>query len=245
MGLLKVDNSSKVVDFLEKPQQPVHLAPFETVHTKDHYLGSMGIYVFKTEALVSLLKEPGEDFGKDLIPIQVKRGKTYSFIYKGYWEDIGTIASYYEANLALMSQKEHLNIYDEASPIYTCPYNLPSPMIKNTLIENSLISPGAVIEAKEIDNSIIGIRGRIQSGTVIRNSIVLGNHTIYPDPIQFSIGKNCLIEKAIIDEETVVGNNVQLINKEGRKTYDGEGIYIRDGIIIVPTGSHIPDGFVF
>jgi glucose-1-phosphate adenylyltransferase len=243
MGLMKIDAASKIVDFIEKPQDPEVLKTFLWEKEKGHYLGSMGIYFFKKSALVSLLKEEGDDFGKHLIPLQLKRGKAHAYIYRGYWEDIGTISSYYEANLALISPETHLNIYDENNPIYTCPHNLPSPMIKDSHIRNSLISQGAIIEGAEIDHSIIGIRGHVKKGTVIRNSLILGNHTLYPPPIHFSIGENCLIERAIIDEEVLVGNRVRLINKDNLHTYDGRGIYIRDGIIIVPSGAHLPDGF--
>ena len=244
MGLLKIDKASKIVDFYEKPQDPKILSEYLWNEESSEYLGSMGIYIFKKSALLNLLKEEGEDFGHHLIPLHVKKGKAYSYVYKGYWEDIGTIASYYEANLALMSKKDHLNIYDENNPIYTCPYNLPSPHIKKTRIQESLISQGSIIEAEEITESIIGIRGHIKKGTIIRNSLILGNHTVYPSPIHFSIGENCIIQKAIVDEETFIGNNVQLINKDNLKTYDGNGIYIREGIIIVTTGTHIPDNFV-
>ena len=244
MGLLKLDEQAKIVNFSEKPQEETLLKQFELRDPKEHYLGSMGIYVFKTEKLISLLQEKGEDFGKDLIPIQLKRGNTYGYTYTGYWEDIGTIFSYYMANLALIQQKQHLDIYDEKNPIYSCPYHLPSSMIKKTQIQDCLISAGTIIEASEISRSIIGLRTHIKKGTVIRDSIILGNHEIYPAPIHFSIGENCLILKAIIDEETFIGDNVQLINKDNLQTYDGQGVYIRDGIIVVTTGTRLPDGFV-
>jgi glucose-1-phosphate adenylyltransferase len=243
MGLLKIDSEHKIVDFFEKPQDLAQLRTFQLEGETGSYLGSMGIYIFKTEVLCALLKEKGDDFGKEIIPMQLKRGRAFAYLYRGYWEDIGTISSYYNANLALMTQKEHLDIYDEANPIYMSLYNLPSPMIKNTHIQDSLISAGAIIEAKEISKSIIGIRTQIKQGTSIRDSIVLGNHTLYPPPIRFFIGENCTIERAILDEETVIGNNVKLVNKESLQHYDGKGIYIRDGIIIVTTGTHLPDGF--
>lgn len=244
MGLLKIDNKYKIVDFVEKPQEERILQNFLFEENPERYLGSMGIYIFKKEALISLLKEEGDDFGHHLIPLQMKKGKAFGYIYEGYWEDIGTIASFYEANLALLSEKARLEIYDEFHPIYACPYHLPSPKIGRTRIYNSLISPGSVIEASEISQSILGIRTHIKKGTIIRDSIVLGNHHLYPAPIHFSIGENCLIQKAIIDEETLIGNNVKLINQNNLKTFDGPGIYIRDGIIIVTTGTKIPDSFV-
>jgi glucose-1-phosphate adenylyltransferase len=250
MGILKVDENAKVVDFVEKPKNPAAM-PHLNFQKEGQFLGSMGIYIFKRDALISALEEDGDDFGHHIIPSYMKnKGKTYSYLYNGYWEDIGTIASYYQANLALLASCAHLNTYDERNPIYTCRYNLPSPIIKDTIIKNAMLSQGAIVEAKEISNSIIGIRAHIKKGTVIRNSLVLGNHFYKPPlhqdlllPNEFAIGENCTIEKAIIDEHTLIGNNVQLTNKDNLQKYDGDGIYIRDGVIIVTTGTRIPDGF--
>lgn len=249
MGLLKIDKNNSIVDFHEKPKEEKILNRFEQEDGL-HYLGSMGIYIFKREALISLLKGEGHDFGHDLIPEQIKKGKTFAFIYDGYWEDIGTIHSFYHANLALLKQKHCLNTYDEQSPIFAHPHFLPSALIKNTKIENSYICQGSIIECKEISNSILGLRTHVKEGTVIKDTIILGNHYyISPRyqnlPKDFSIGENCHIEKAIIDEHISIGNNVNLINKSNHENYDGDGIYVRDGIIIVTTGTKIPDNFIF
>ena len=251
MGLLKIDSDSFVTDFYEKPKDNATLKRF-TFETADHYLGSMGIYVFSREALIKALQEPGDDFGRDVIPREVKRHKTAAYIYRGYWEDIGTIASYHQANLALAKHKSCLDMYDERNPIFTSPHHLPSPLIKDTLVTDSVISQGSIIEAKEIHHSIVGVRAHIKEGTVVRDSIIMGHrsytapkHQHPPIPEHFSIGKNCIIEKAIIDEYTFIGDNVQLINKAKHQTYDGSGIFVRDGIIIVTKGTHLPSGFVF
>lgn len=258
MGLLKIDGDHKVKDFVEKPTDPEVLKHYALPQEclkghcirspdKTHYLASMGIYIFKRKALFDLVKEKGDDFGKDLIPIEVKRGKTASYVYKGYWEDIGTIASYYEANMALIHQKNCLDTYDESNPIFTHPHNLPSPLIKDTLVNESMIGQGAVIKAKEVSNSIIGIRIKINKGSIIRNSILLG--TLFNDhslatPHEYSIGENCVLEKVILDEHASIGNNVQLTNKDNLQKFDGDGIFIRDGIIIVTSGTKVPDGFI-
>ncbi len=263
MGLLKIDDESHVQGFYEKPNTAELLRLYELpsdspvrkkvshLQPNQRFLGSMGIYIFKRSCLIALLREEGEDFGKHLIPIQVKKGKTYAFIFDGYWEDIGTIASYYQANLALIMHKNCLNIYDENSPIYTTAHLLPSPVIHDTEIHNSLIGLGAIIYAKEISNSIIGNRSQVKKGTIIRDSIITGHkfytppaHQSPPLPAEFSIGENCLIQKAIIDEQSSIGNNVQLINKDQLQKYDGNGVYIRDGIIIVTSGTRLPDGFI-
>ncbi len=262
MGLLKINARKEIVEFSEKPTDPHILKRFTLEKEflkghphkdkeKQHYLGSMGIYVFKREALFDLLKEEGDDFGKELIPIKVKEGKASTFVYTGYWEDIGTVSSYHKANLALTSRKNCLDTYDEKNPIFTHPQNLPSPLIKETVVTNALISQGSVIECKEITDSIVGLRVHVKKGTVIRHSIIMGNHHYMaphhqspPLPLHFSIGENCHIENAIIDEHTQIGNNVQLINKNRLQKYDGDGVFIRDGIIIVTTGTTIPDNFV-
>jgi glucose-1-phosphate adenylyltransferase len=261
MGVMKIDSGGRVVDFIEKPGTHELLRPFQTEQAwlqrrklkhpeRPHFLGSMGIYVFKRDAMVALLQEEGDDFGRNLIPIQVKRGKTAAFLFDGYWEDIGTVASYYEANLALTEDAAGLNTYDESNPIYACPHHLPSPMIRNTTVTHSLISQGAIIEAAEISRSVIGVRAHIKQGTIIRDSIVMGNHFYRPPahqnpplPAQFSIGEECVIEKAIIDEHTCIGDRVRLINRNQLQKYDGDGVYIRDGIIIVTSGTRLPDDF--
>ncbi|MES2122816.1 MAG: sugar phosphate nucleotidyltransferase, partial [Chlamydiota bacterium] len=262
MGLLKSNDAGRVEDFFEKPTDPETLKRFalpadslnghKIKHPKSqHYLGSMGIYIFKRSALFALLKEEGDDFGKDLIPKQLKMGKTSTYVYKGYWEDIGTIASFFEANLALINQEHCLDTYNKHNPIFTLPFQLPSPLIKETFAHRAIISQGAIVEAKEVVNSILGVRVTVKKGTVIRNTIVLGNLFYEPPhhqgdrfPEEFTIGENCLIENAIIDEHSCVGNNVQLININKLQHYDGNGIFIRDGIIIVTSGTKVPDGFV-
>jgi len=261
MGLLKIDASAKVLEFVEKPSDPQILKTLELPTQflkkcnkpadKKFFLGSMGIYIFKREALKALLKEEGDDFGRHLIPMQMQKGKTFAYLYDGYWEDIGTIGSYYEASMALTKQQCCLNTYDEHNPIFTHPHHLPSPLIKNTRFQNSMISLGAIIEAEEIIHSVIGPRAHIKKGSIIRDSVIMGNHFYTPPlhqntrlPAQFSIGENCLIQKAIIDEHTFIGKGVQLINKNNLQTYDGNGIYIRDGIIIVTSGTQLPDNYV-
>lgn len=264
MGLLKINSHAQVTDFIEKPKERRVLERFQLSKnfykayqlkcpTQSSYLGSMGIYIFKRQALISLLKQDKrEDFGYHLIQTAVQKGKTSAFLYTGYWEDIGTVASYYEANLDLATSGNGLNAYDESNPIYTRPTYLPGPKIRQTQITQSIICEGCIIEAKEITGSIIGLRSHIKKGTVIRDSVLMGNH-FYSRPLQDEnpvthdawIGENCRIEKAIIDEHVQIGNGVKLINKKKLKTYDGDSIYVRDGIIIVTAGAKIPDRFEF
>jgi glucose-1-phosphate adenylyltransferase len=237
MGLMNVNADLQVQEFVEKPQEKAVLDKFIT---KEKYLASMGIYVFRRDTLLSLLEQPGNDFGHHLIPLQIQKGGAFSYIYGGYWVDIGTIASYYEANMNLLDRKNCLDTYNETTPIFTRQYKLPSPLITHTRIRNSCISQGSLIEAEEIDHSVIGLRCRIKKGTKIKDSVVLGNQ-FYSE--EFSIGKNCIIENAILDENTHLGNNVRLVNEKKLTTYDGDGVFIRDGIIIVASGTSLPDNF--
>lgn len=260
MGLLKINAMSTITDFHEKPQDPQILKEYELSQaflkennkstSETQYLASMGIYIFKREALIEILKNKGDDFGQDLIPEFIHKAKCCAYLYEGYWEDIGTVSSYYQANL-LLTKGKGLNTYIEDNQIYSAPQHIPNAMITGTRIKGSLIGQGSIIEAEEIENSVVGVRALIKKGTIIRNSVIAGNRTYHPFLNQampadqyYSIGENCHISKAIIDEECRIGDNVQLINKDNLDTYDGDGIFIRDGIIIVTSGTELPDNFV-
>lgn len=259
LGLLNIDDDANIINFYEKPKDPETLERFQISHAfkkkyklqesdEPCFLASMGIYVFSRKALVALLKNDlREDFGKHLIPTQIKQGKAVAYLHQGYWEDIGTIRSYYEANLSLTTNHLGLNLYNEHLPIYSKNYNLPGARVDKTTVTQSIICEGATVEASEVIRSVIGIRCKVKAGTVIKDSILVGNES-YSKGIQrakksFSIGENCHIEKAIIDEDVIIGNDVKLINEKNLKNFDGDGVFIRDGIIIVTTGTILPDGF--
>jgi glucose-1-phosphate adenylyltransferase len=145
-----------------------------------------------------------------------------------------------------------MNLYDEKKPIYSRPNFLPGPKIKRAQITQSIICEGCTIDAEEITRCVIGIRSHIKQGTILRDTILLGNHSYMPQTIegkerepQFWIGENCLIEKAIIDEAVQIGNHVKLINKDKHTQYDGNGLFVRDGIILIPSGTKLPNNFEF
>ncbi len=262
MGIMKINEEGFVVDFCEKPQTPEQLAPLALSpsilqkwgfpgYSENHYLGSMGIYLFKREALLKLLeKDPREDFGKHLIPTQVKEGKVAAYIHDGYWEDIGTIESFYQANMDLTLPNPPFDWYDEKNPIFTSHTNLAGPKIYNSHISHSLICEGCLIEADEVTNSILGPRTVIKRGSIILHSYIMGNDFYEPPikterlPAKLQIGEHCIIRKALIDNHVFIGNGVQLINKDNLETYDSDGVYIRDGIIIVNRGTSLPDGYI-
>ncbi|MFN0064963.1 MAG: sugar phosphate nucleotidyltransferase [Chlamydiales bacterium] len=271
MGVLKIqERGSRLLDFYEKPQTAEILERFYTddftlsylgydVTQERNFLGSMGIYLFKRQALFDLLREdPRDDFGRHLIDTERKKGKTYAYLYDGYWEDIGTIKSYYEANLALtqpcQNRKQGLVCYDERSLIITKSYDLPGAQISDCKMHNTLLCEGSIIKAKEIDHSVIGVRSIIGQGSIVKDSILMGNEYYERPPIFSgesvvapSIGENTLISKAIIDENVIIGDNVQLTNRAGYINYDSPDgkVVVRDGILIVPKAAYIPDNYIF
>jgi glucose-1-phosphate adenylyltransferase len=261
MGVLKTDACGFIRHFHEKPQKSeelermrlsaLELARLKPTSSGREYLGSMGIYLFKRQVLLDLLaKDMREDFGKHLIPEMVLKGNTAAYIHEGYWEDIGTVESFYRANMDLTQSNSSFDLYHEKWPIFSYHQNLPGPRLCKTSVNNSILCEGAQIEADEISRCIIGPRSLIQEGTIIRDSYVMG-HDYFSPPLEharfaktFQIGKNCIIQKAIVDKHVQIGSGVQLINKNQLSCYDGDNIYIRDGIIIVPEGATIPDGYV-
>ncbi|PCI77387.1 glucose-1-phosphate adenylyltransferase [Candidatus Aerophobetes bacterium] len=256
LGILKVNEARDIVDFIEKPKDTKTLERFKSrsedlksfgIEENENatFFASMGIYVFKKDLLFKVLNEQkGHDFGKDIIPAMIKTHKASAFIHEGYWEDIGTIASFYNANLALKNNPKGFDLYNELLPIYAHRSFLPGACIYGTNISDSMICDGCIIKGKEISNSIIGMRCVIQKGVKIKNSIVLGNrHYKTAKDTPFFIGENSHLDKVILDENVHIGKNVELINKNKLDHYDGDNIYIRDGIIVVPSGAHIPDNF--
>lgn len=256
MGVLKIDASHSITEFVEKPQEESILQkmrqPVDDMTTPEKpFLGSMGIYVFKREALIQLLEtDTRADFGKHLIPSAVSQGRAAAYIHQGYWEDIGTIGSFYEANMALTKTEPDFNVYDEHWPVYSNRYNLPGPKIFNTNIKNSIICEGCIVEADEVSHSILGPRTVIKTGAIIRDTYIMGNDFYIPPihtsrlPEQLHIGENCVIQKTILDKHVSLGKGVQLINKQQLQHYDGGVVFIRDGVIVVPRGTSLPDGFI-
>lgn len=263
MGILKLNEDNFIIDFYEKPENPEILDHFQLPNTTlermkiphssgRSFLGSMGIYLFKRSALIELLEQDErEDFGKHLIPREVQRGGAAAYLYDGYWEDIGTIGTFYQANMALVGPNPPLGLYDSSRPIYSCSYDLPPAKIYSTGINQAMICEGSIIEADEISQSILGPRSIVKRGSIIRDSYIFGNDFYEPPtkkpikiPSQLCIEENCIIKGALIGENVYIGAGAQLVNKNRRTHYNGNNIYIRDGIIIVPSGASIPDGFI-
>lgn len=266
-GLLKTDDNGKIIEFKEKPKgealeaMRVDTTKFglTTEEAENRpFLASMGIYVFNYERLVSLLGEDKSsvDFGKQIIPSALNRYNVQAHLFKDYWEDIGTIRAFYEANLDLASPLPKFNFFNTNAPIYTRSRYLPPSKMHNCDIDNSMISEGCILNGVYARRSIIGLRSRIDKNTRLENSIVMGSDffesieeikiNVDKKVPHIGIGENCIIRRAIIDKNARIGSNVQLINHRGVEHEDDANgcYYIREGIIIIPKNAVIPDGSV-
>jgi len=252
-GILKIDSTGRIIHFHEKPH-PDELPGLksELPGGGEGWLASMGIYIFTRNALETTLSyDASLDFGKHVIPGSIAELKVQAHVFHGYWEDVGTIRSYYEANLGLCQPVPRFDFYDVKTPVHTRARALAATKIEGARMTNALVSEGSIIVDSEIDRSLIGIRSRIGRGCVIRNSLILGAdyyEKTVPDPASgkpaIGIGDNSVIETAIIDKNARVGANVRLVNEARAEHADGPCWHIRDGIIIVPKDTVVPEGTV-
>ena len=264
-GLLKTSDEGAIVEFKEKPSgdelesMRVDTTSFglepEAAAARP-FLASMGIYVFNYNKLVELLKTDDSwvDFGREIIPAAIDKYNVQAHLFKDYWEDIGTIRAFYEANLDLASPLPKFNFFDTSAPIYTRSRYLPPSKLHDCDINDSMVSEGCILNGVHVRRSIVGLRSRIDKGAVIEDSIIMGSDffeslseiqsNLNTKRPHVGIGANTLIRRAILDKNVRIGNNVKLINEEGIENYNAPdgSIYIREGIIIVPKNATIPDG---
>jgi glucose-1-phosphate adenylyltransferase len=257
-GILKTDENNMITSFIEKPKSNFESWASEVSPEMQAegrvYLASMGIYIFNRKLLYELLEgNERTDFGKEIIPQSIEGHRVASYQYEGYWTDIGTIPSFFEANLGLTDNIPKFNLFDK-NPIYTRARMLPPSKISGTLMEKSIVADGCIINAKQITHSIIGIRTRIGINTIIENCYVMGSDNyqtleeiaeskVSASPIM-GIGDNCHIQNAIIDKNTYIGDNVTI--NCGEKLEDGDyGTHtVQDGIVVVKKRAIIPSGTV-
>jgi len=257
LGILKADRNGKVEAFREKPSmEELHEVRSENDSDPSRpYLANMGIYVFQRKFLIDLLTEStAMDFGKDLLPQSIESCQVYSYQFDGYWEDVGTIRSFFEANLSLTNLLPEFNFYDIQIPVYTHPRNLPGSKLNNCDVHQSIIADGCILNGADIKHSIIGVRSRIGGGTTVKHSIIMGvdryetdeqiNENRKNNISDIGIGNHCTIINAIVDKNVRIGDNVSIINAHNLQERDSENYYIRDGIIIIPKNSWIPNGTV-
>lgn len=260
LGIAHVAKDFTIKEFVEKPKKGEDIDYLAVdIEGKQKFLASMGIYIFNRDVLFNLLLGSKQvDFGREVIPEALAHKVTRAFVHKGYWKDIGSIESFYEENLALAGRTPPLDFFDENWQFYTRPRYLPMSIIDNASFEESNIAEGAIIEKCRLSRSIVGLRSVICSGTVIEDSIIMGND-FYEDPLspqkarsdregaalpRLGIGRNCVIRKAIVDKNVRIGDNVRIESRPGREDLENEFCVVRNGITIIPKGTVIPSGTI-
>ena len=268
-GLMRTDANGSIQEFREKPkgdslkEMAVDTSRFglsaESAKEKP-YLASMGIYVFSRKALFGLLNDHPtyKDFGKEVIPEALEKGMTLkSYVFDDYWEDIGTIGAFYEANLALTEQpKPPFSFYDEDFPIYTRPRYLPPSKLVDAQITNSIVGEGSILKSCSINHCVLGVRSRVENSVVLQDSLVMGSDFFESSPerdelrrnggIPLGVGEGSTVKRAILDKNTRIGRNVSIVNKDNVEEADRPelGFYIRNGIVVICKNATIADGMV-
>ena len=267
-GLMKIDDGGRIIDFAEKPEGEdlkamqvdtsiLGLTPEKAA--KSPYIASMGIYVFKKDVLIDLLEKNADmtDFGNEIIPGAAKDHNLQAYLFKGYWEDIGTVESFYEANLALTKQPHpDFSFYDEKSPIYTRSRYLPPTKLLDCQVSESMIGEGCILKQCNINHSVIGVRTRVETNCIIEDSLLMGADFYEPfaerqsglqnGGIPVGIGEGTTVRHAIVDKNARIGRNVQIVNKDrvDESQREDEGFYIRSGIVVILKNATIADNTI-
>ena len=264
LGIMQIDDTNRITRFVEKPKEAAVLdslkLPAQTQANLgikgdgESFLASMGIYVFNRELIRELLDNPLSDFGKHIIPHAINSRRVFSYVFQGYWEDIGTIRSFFEANLDLVSELPRFNFFDMSAPIFSRPRYLPGSKINGAQIDHAVISDGCIINHARISNSIVGLRTVVEAGTELNRVIILGSDYYESEESvrknegegkpRVGIGTHCKIENAIIDKNARIGNNVTISPAGKPDQVDHELYFVRDGIVVIPKNAVIPHGTV-
>jgi len=266
-GIMRQNDSGRVIGFVEKPKTEEERAPLRTpaewlerrgIPSKGReFLASMGIYLFKRDVLMEMLtaKPLATDFGKDVFPRHIHSHLVQTHMFDGYWEDLGTIKSYHEANLALASNDPPFDFHSNEGVIYTRMRFLPASRIGGATLEQCLISDGCVVErGTRIERSLLGIRSRIGRNVQMSDTVIIGADRFETDTDRarnqqfgipnFTIGDDTVIQRAIVDKDCRIGRNVQIVNRRNVQEDEGDNYVIRDGIVVIPKGTVVPDGAV-
>jgi glucose-1-phosphate adenylyltransferase len=255
-GILKVNKQGRIVHFDEKPpRERLDGLVSDVPGLGPTFLASMGIYLFGRDLLVRSVRDPQlVDFGRHVIPKLVPETRVHAYVYRGYWEDVGTIQSFYDANLALCQPVPPFDFYDVDRPVYTNPRFLPATKVERCTIDNALVSEGSVVVEAELRRALVGIRSRIGRGVQVRDSLILGaDYYETAEEVQraeaaglppLGIGDECVIQKAIVDKNARIGAGVRIVNEEAVQQEDGDGYFIREGIVIVPKNGVLRSGTV-
>jgi glucose-1-phosphate adenylyltransferase len=258
-GIMQSDAQRRIFRFEEKPRDPALLDELRISPEllkelgrpvdAELYQGSMGIYIFNRPVLIDALNNDKQDFGKHILPASLQKYKVNAYIFQGYWEDIGTVRAFFEANLALTDTVPSFNFFDCENPIYTQQRFLPASKINGANIRRAILADGCIITDAHIDRAVIGIRSVIETGATIRNSVLMGADFYQDEDPQpkpgsppLGVGRNAVIEGAIIDKNARIGEGV-VITPEGKPVdVDGDNYHIRDGVVVIPKGAVISDG---
>jgi len=248
-GIMEAAEDGRITRFVEKPTEPAVQATLRGY--PDALPASMGIYVFGREVLADALAGSEVDFGKHIIPKLIETRNVYAFRHEGYWEDIGTIRAFYEANLDLCEPLPQFNFYDASAPIYTHARYLPATKIIKSQVERAVIADGCIINDASIEHSLLGVRSRVQAGATIHDALVMGqDYYDSPDRLPLpgaptmGIGHGAWIERTIVDKNARIGDEVR-ITPDGKPSFlDGPNFYVRDGIVIIPKNAVIMNGTV-
>ena len=264
LGLMQINEDRRITRFEEKPKDPAILdemrlpkewySKLGVEGDEEFFLASMGIYVFNRDVLLKLLDNTMADFGKHIIPGAIKTHRVFSYIFQGYWEDIGTIRNFFEANLNLVTELPKFNFFDMGAPIFTRPRFLPASKINGAEIDHAVVSDGCIINHAKIEHSIVGVRSLVDAGSTLHRTILLGCDYFESDVSvqenaaagrpKIGIGKNTRIENAIIDKNARIGDNCVITPAGKAENVDHPLYYIRDGIVIIPKNGTIPHGTV-
>ena len=256
MGIFRFDERGQIGGFEEKPK-PERLAEMHSsvprgtlltggVTAEKPFIASMGIYVFARDVLLEILDAPGIDFGKEIIPKSLATHVVNPYIFRGYWADVGTIDAFYNANIQLTQRGAPFDFFHPHRPIYTHPRFLPGTRAYDCRIDSSIVAEGCYMDRCEVRESVVGIRTHIDTGARITRSILLGadfyEEEVAATNVALGIGRDVVLDRVIVDKNARIADGVRLVNDSGVEHADGDGFYIRNGIIIVPKGARVRAG---
>jgi glucose-1-phosphate adenylyltransferase len=262
MGIFRFDRNGQIVAFEEKPNRArlgqighsiPHGSTFGGLTADRPFVASMGIYVFSRDVLLDVLQSDGAtDFGREIIPASLGTYRVNAFLFRGYWADVGTVESFYDANIMLARPGSAFRFYDPRRPIYTHPRFLPGARFGDCTVRDAIIAEGCFLDRSTIEQSVVGIRTNVQSGAVIRRSVLLGadfyeaddDAPTLTDAPKLGIGRDVVLDRVIIDKNARVGDGARLVNEAGVQDADGDGYFIRNGVIIVPKDGVIRPGTI-
>jgi glucose-1-phosphate adenylyltransferase len=255
MGIFRFDDRGQIIAFEEKPTA-ARLAemgssipkgsPAGGVSADKPFVASMGIYVFSREVLLEILQQTGIDFGKEIIPAAIATHRVSPYVFRGYWADVGTVEAFYDANIQLTRPGAPFNFFHPRRPIYTHPRFLPGTRMYNCRVDSSIVAEGSYLDRCDIAESVVGIRAHVNAGARVTRSVLLGADFYEEESgtggVPVGIGRNAVLDRVIVDKNARIADGVRLVNDAGIDHLDGDGYYIRNGIIIVPKGAVVTAG---